>query len=522
MNFREMVMPAALGVATIWGLQYFFAPKEVDVQTSGSRFLAPKVVDAETNKPLNASVVFSEAKSPRKTITTAIETEVARYEFSNDGACLLNLSFLRNYGNTSEYFTTIFSPATEEKENRCFLLGLDEASPYYFDLESSTEESDKYVLTYKTSFAKGTIVKIFNIFKKLYRIDLTINFNLQDGAIAHPRVFFPSPLLPELATDESGDHVKYFVAGIVNDNKGIQTIARNEQMSLSYWLKPTLFGSQDRYFVHAMISSSNKSAQRGYFKLAESDKITAIIEGATIAGQGSLEYSFYMGPKEDSAMNAVDKRLEGTLNYGWFSFISKPFSKLLLHALNFLKPFVHGYGWALILLTIILKILLLPFSYGSEHKAGERQLEFQKKLEYVQHKYKNDPQALADARAELLRKYGLPGLGGCLPVLLQFPVFWALSIIVANAIELYKAPFLWIPDLSAHDPYYILPIACATGIAMSSFMGAVDYKKQMTSIFAALFLGALFTNLSAGLTLYLAVGTWLSILQGAIARRFSA
>jgi len=122
-----------------------------------------------------------------------------------------------------------------------------------------------------------------------------------------------------------------------------------------------------------------------------------------------------------------------------------------------LYDLVHNYGIAIILVTLLIKLLMAPFTFRSEQGMKER-AEFQRKMKYLQEKFKHDKQALASAQAELLRKNGLSGLGSCLPNLLQLPFFIVLGSVISNSIELYKAPFLWINDLSAPDPYYILPL----------------------------------------------------------------
>lgn len=524
MKIREILFILSLALITTWAFQYFLGVKQqadinIEQAKSGQRFTAPKVPEIQVHKPLNREIDFIDVKPTRKTIITKIETNDVRYEFSNDGASLHRLEFLRNWGGKKSYLTTIFPPNALEKEKSGFLVALNTETPYYFDLIDKKENDDQFILSYKASFNGGTIHKTFTIYKKIHRLDLTLSFVVQGSTESiKPRIFFPSPLISELANED-------VISAIVNDEKGnLKILPKNDQLLDSYWANPTLFGTQDRYFVNTMVNDPANFVQRGYYTAVGLNRLDSILEGPTITHDASWNISFYIGPKEDDAMIVIDPRLEQTLNYGWFSFISKPLSKFFLESLDFLKDYVGNYGFAIIILTILIKLLLLPFTYRAEEKMREerhKQQRFQKKLEHLKIKYKNDPQALADARAELVKKDGMPGIaGGCLPMLLQLPVFWALSIILANAIELYRAPFLWIPDLSSADPYYILPILVALSIIMHA--PAQDPKQRVSSIIMGLMVGAFFVNFSAGLALYIATSTFIGVAQSFIVKRIRA
>jgi YidC/Oxa1 family membrane protein insertase len=185
--------------------------------------------------------------------------------------------------------------------------------------------------------------------------------------------------------------------------------------------------------------------------------------------------------------------------------------------LNFLYTFLGNYGWAIVALTVLTKLVLLPFSLSGA-KSMKKHAEMQKKLKYLQQKYKDDPETLMRERADLVRKEGLSGLSGCLPILLQLPIFFALSRVLSSSIELYQAPFFgWITDLSARDPYYILPILVA--LAMLLQATTVDAAQRMQLIIMALVFGAITANLSAGLCLYIFMSTLLGVVQAMIQQR---
>jgi YidC/Oxa1 family membrane protein insertase len=143
-------------------------------------------------------------------------------------------------------------------------------------------------------------------------------------------------------------------------------------------------------------------------------------------------------------------------------------------------------------------------------------------LRYLQQKYKDQPETLALERAELIKKHGMPGLSGCLPLLLQLPIFIALSRVLSSAIELYNAPFIgWIHDLSAKDPYYILPLITALSMVIQSMlMPSNDPKQRISTLIMALVIGAVTANLAAGLSLYICMFTILGVVQTQLLKAF--
>jgi YidC/Oxa1 family membrane protein insertase len=518
MNFKELLVPLTLALITTWAFQYFFnARKPNDEHNqevhSGQHFVAPKSTDIEVHKPLKLDVNFLEKPSSKKPTLTTIETKEARYIFSTEGASLEHVEFKRKWGGKEGYLSTVFAPSVIEKDRRCFLVAFDQKTPYYFDFINKTEDDDHVHITYSANFEDGIIKKEFAIFKDEYRIDLTVTLEPAQNLSyqLQPRIFYPSPMIPELGNDD-------WVKAIVNEGDKIQVYDKNEQTITSYWSKPTLFGTQDRYFIHSMVKDSNNFIQRGYFRVFDLENLYSILEGPSITASSTWKLSFYFGPKEDHAIKRVDERLSSVLNYGWLAPISRPVSKILLDILNFLFDYVKNYGVAIIILTFLMKLIMVPFTFKSEQSMKQR-LDFQKKLQYLQEKHKNDKEALALARADLIRKHGMPGLAGCLPILMQIPLFIALSWVLGNSIELYKAPFLWIKDLSAADPYYILPILLGITMLFHNPTQTVDPKQKISMFAMAIIFAAFTSNLSAGLVLYIFTSTLLGVIQSLIARR---
>ena len=228
-----------------------------------------------------------------------------------------------------------------------------------------------------------------------------------------------------------------------------------------------------------------------------------------------LNLSFYLGPKVLNDVKGVSSVLVDTLNYGWLSIISKP----MLYVLNFLNDKTGNYGIAIILLTILIKLLLLPFTLSGGKKMKKNQ-DFQKKMAYLKQKYKNDKVALNRESAELVKKHGISGMaGGCLPSLLNLPILIGLQRVLVNAIQLYGVRFLWIPNLSQPDPYYILGIF--TILAMMCTSMGEGLKGQVMKVLMALIIGGVTMYLSAGLALFILLNIGTGVLQTSVQNRFS-
>jgi YidC/Oxa1 family membrane protein insertase len=260
-----------------------------------------------------------------------------------------------------------------------------------------------------------------------------------------------------------------------------------------------LFGAQDRYFAHILFNDQNHFVQRGYYKVGTST-ISAIVQGPIVKKQSSWNLSFYVGPKEHTALSAVDPRLEVLMDYGWLGFICKP----MLALMKWINNYVQNFGIAIIILTILIRLLMIPMTFRSSELQKKTE-ELQKKLVHIKQKYKNDPEAYAREQAELYKKYGLGSLGGlssgCLPLFVQGPVFFAMNRVLTSSIELYKVPFLWIPDLSAADPESIMPVFVALSMWVST-LAIPNAQQRLPMYIMAIVMGAFSIGFSSGLALY--------------------
>jgi YidC/Oxa1 family membrane protein insertase len=224
---------------------------------------------------------------------------------------------------------------------------------------------------------------------------------------------------------------------------------------------------------------------------------------------GSLKYQLYLGPKTQSNLKAVPKAdVTDAINYGMFTVLVIP----LLASLRWIHQYVNNYGFSIILLTLILSLLLFPFRLKQMLSMKKMQV-VQPKMKAIQEKYKRysktDPKR-AEMNQEIMalyKEHGVNPLGGCIPLLLQFPLLIAFYSLLANSIELRQAPFLgWLQDLSVKDPYYILPIIMGITMFISQKItpmapGTDPTQAKMMMIMPVVFT-IMFFNVSSGLNLY--------------------
>ena len=506
MNMREVLGTTSLAIGTVILFKLLWGGFGVS-QPDGS-FIAAKA--AAVQAPLQVEVDFIDKEQKIEDAPVHVKTDYADMTFSSAGGTISDLVFTRNLDHKVQTFHVWNSEKAVDREQQPFLVALEEKTPYFYKLMHQEQNEDQAKVVYKASTSAGTIEKIFTIDKHEHRIDLALTVKPQKTL--QPRLIWPSPHLQSLEEDD------LITANITASNGKFKQVASGSVKFDQGFMQPQLFGTADKYFAFMMFSDKDLFAQRAYYKSIDRC-LLSFVEAKAIDKETTWNISYYLGPKEPGSMAVVDVRLEKVLNYGMFSFITKP----VLSLLSFIETYTDNYGWAIILVTILMRLILLPFNLNAE-KSRKKFEENQKKLEYITQKYKNDPDKLEEARLEHMRKHGTGGMLGCaLPMVVQIPFFIGLMGALNNSIQLYRAPFVfWIKDLSLPDPYFVLPF-----IVFISFLGTIftgpgkkDPKTLMTPLAMALMFGAFSTTMSAGVTLYLATSMLLQVGQTQLQKAF--
>ncbi len=501
MNIKDLLGPLLLAVGltvlfrSFWG---WYQGPQTDVG-----FVAP--LSKVEQEPLYLEVDFEDDQKKNEEVLTKVSTDHANYTFSNHGAALTDLQLTRSMDGQKQVFSVLGTPPALEREMRPFLVALDEKTPYYYTFKAKNEKEDRIEVVYEVKSDRATIEKTFTVYKDRHELGIGLTITPRGNESVRTRLIWPSPFLQAIQDEEVINALSVDVTG-----KFVKTAEKNLDPRAGFF-NPSIFGTEDKYFINSLVSDTNGFAKRAYYKSIDR-RLLSFLEAQEITKEATWNMSFYIGPKEWTTIRPVNAQLEKALDYGFFS----PIAKGMLYLLNLLNKYLHNYGFAILLITLLLKLLLLPFTFSGQQKMKKMQ-EYQKKLAYIQQRFKNDPEGLNQAREELIRKHGLPGVGGCLPLFLQIPFFIGLYSALNNSIELYRAPFIfWIKDLSIPDPYFILPLL----VAISAFLGSVsaqDQKAGFKQVFIAFaisaFLGAWTSYLAAGLVLFIFANAFLHFLQ---------
>lgn len=233
-----------------------------------------------------------------------------------------------------------------------------------------------------------------------------------------------------------------------------------------------------------------------------------------VKGQSDMTFNGYIGPKDHAILEAIDPRLTDVIEYGWFTFIAKPVFLLL----NYIHGVLGNWGWSIVAMTILIRLVLYPLTYKGMVSMNKLK-ELSPKVKELQAKYKGEPQKLNAHMMELYKKHGANPMGGCLPILMQIPVFFAIYRVLQNAIEIKAEPWiLWVEDLSVMDPYFVLPIAMGISMFVQQRLTPTQFTDPMQEKimkFLPLIFTFFFVTFPAGLTLYWFVNNLFSIAQQA-------
>ncbi|MBC7384664.1 MAG: membrane protein insertase YidC [Cryobacterium sp.] len=269
--------------------------------------------------------------------------------------------------------------------------------------------------------------------------------------------------------------------------------------------------AQSRYFLLALIPAD--PAPRALAQALPGEKNAKIslvypVTGNTIR----IPLKAYFGPKEMNTLHAVEHSLDLTIDFGWFTFFAYP----ILKVMKWINSAIGNWGISIILLTLLIKLITFPLTYKSM-KSMKKIAALQPQMNALKEKHKDDKESLNREMITFMKTQGYNPVAGCLPIVIQMPVFFALYRVLYSSIELYQAPFFgWIQDLSLKDPFYITPVLLTGMMWLQQKVTpstATDPMQAKMLQFMPLFFGVMMINLPAGLTIYMLVNAAASIAQ---------
>ncbi|WRD99003.1 membrane protein insertase YidC [Helicobacter pylori] len=345
-----------------------------------------------------------------------------------------------------------------------------------------------------------TIIKTLTFYDDLH-YDLKIAFKSPNNLI--PSYVITNGYRPVADLDS------YTFSGVLleNNDKKIEKIEDKDAKEIKRFSNTLFLSSVDRYFTTLLFTKDSQ----GFEALIDSEIGTKNPLGF-ISLKNEANLHGYIGPKDYRSLKAISPMLTDVIEYGLITF----FAKGVFVLLDYLYQFVGNWGWAIILLTIIVRLILYPLSYKGM-VSMQKLKELAPKMKELQEKYKGEPQKLQAHMMQLYKKHGANPLGGCLPLILQIPVFFAIYRVLYNAVELKSSEWiLWIHDLSIMDPYFILPLLMGASMYWHQSVTPNTMTDPMQAKIFKL-LPLLFTifliTFPAGLVLYWTTNNILSVLQ---------
>ncbi len=526
-----------LSLTTVWAIQWYFgrnmqqsspAAGPIAVAQQGVPAQAAKVLSVQDfYRPLEKTVAFAEDRA-ENVVLTAVETPYVKATFSNHGGAITDLLFKEHHGKDGLPLHTVqdYGFATADtKQKTCFLLALDTKTPFVYNLISQEEkiEKNKKVteIVYQADAEQWALKKIYVLHHDSYQVDVTVSVEprVADVQAVRMRLMFPAPIVKEIEDD---------TVGIISLNKNKNTLEKidldqAEALAWPWDVSNALFGAEDKYFAHALVGDASRFVQRSYINQVvvpavkpgqkAYKEVYAILESGAIKEKGSWTMSFYMGPKVLDQLVYVDDRLDDLMSFGWLSWLCK----LLLKLLEYLYSLFGNYGLAILGLAFVLRIPLIPLSIYSRRKM-ELYQKFQPTIQKIRLKFRHDVKMQHEELMKFHREHNLstatPVLG-CLPMLIQLPILFALFKVLGNYLDLYQAPFYgWVVDLSAKDPYYVLPILMGASMLWQQWMTpSTDDKQRFIMMFMTLVFTVFFAKAAAGLVLYWLVNNVVTIAE---------
>ena len=455
----------------------------------------------------------------------SIETDLYTVVVSSYGASIRSVEF-HNYkeinSNDSDNYFFIDVDSNELSTFKMFASdGINFSDDLPFGIEPSIDDFtvDSFELTFFATVNHLNVYKKYTFYNDSYHIDVDISVqNVSDDFVAGRLNF---SLITPWSADEKGDFYSFSGPLTYDGSKLHEDKPKGLDKSPKLYSDFVWSGFTNKYFLqaahiqggldHVFIHRTRNFVENRFitdrFHLRPSDT-------------QSFSFVTYIGPKRLEQLSVAGADFERALHFGFFHFLSKP----LFDVLRFFNSFLNNYGFSIILLTVCIKLIFWPLTHKS-YKSMQGMQKLQPEMKRLKEKYADDKQRLNQEMMSFYKENKINPLGGCLPILIQIPVFFALYKVLLDSIELRHAPFIfWIADLSAKDPYYITPIIMGASMFLQQKLTPtnLDPTQEKIMLMMPVIFTFMFLGFPSGLVLYWLVNNLLTILQQLIIRRQAA
>lgn len=524
----RMLIASVLALAVLAGYYYLVPPQPPPATQRKAAETARQttIPAANETEPPKVVVQAKPGKMPAGAITSSaeetfvVETSLYRVEFTNRGARVKSW-VLKKYKDSAGKPLDLVSPTGAKKIGYPLALrfkGQQPSTDLGQALFSAKKTADGLGVNFEFSNGRTYARKSVSFQRDNYQGEISTEV-LENGApVPHligwrggfgdAAVQSPHAVVKSLYFNTGEQKLEYIEAK--ESEEGPKSISGNY----------AFVGLEDQYFALVFLPQGNGSTELQSITdwTANSDGKDEMMAGAAVGGEAKNRLGFFAGPKDKDVLARVDKRLEGLVTFGFWTFLAKP----LFIGLTWVNDkFVHNYGWSIILVTVIINFLLLPLKVSSLKSMRKMSL-LQPEMQAINERFKGvsmkDPKA-ANKNAEVMdlyKKHGVNPAGGCLPMLLQFPFLFAFYAVLSATIEMRGAQWLWLGDLSNFDPTYALPIVMVgTQFVLQKMtpMTGGDPMQQRMMMFMPLIFGFMFMKAQSGLVLYWLTGNLVGIVQ---------
>lgn len=377
--------------------------------------------------------------------------------------------------------------------------------------------NEKKSIIFASSINNVSIIKTYTFYPSSYFFDLNIEIKNNSDNIVNGKINLS--LITPWNKDEKSE-IYSFVGPVSYDGKDLleDKIKELEKSPKVYQNNILWSGYTTKYFLTAI--SPKNTPEQVFINLNNNfveNKFVSPSFSLPVNKSSNFVYSAYFGPKQAEFLAASNNSFESAIHYGFFHPLAKP----LMVVLKFFYDYLGNYGFSIVLLTVCIKIIFWPLTQKS-YKSMKGMQKLQPEMKKMREKYGSDKQKLNQEMMSFYKENKVNPLGGCLPMLIQIPVFFALYRVLLGSIELRHAPFiLWITDLSAKDPYYVTPLIMGVTMFIQQKMtpSNMDPTQAKIMLMMPVVFTFMFLNFPSGLVIYWLTNNLLTILQQYLIRR---
>lgn len=471
---KRAILAVILSGIVLFSWQAFFAPK---VEITPPKQVAANA-NVEVKKPLVPAATTETVAQPSvATEVTTVNLNSAQESVTLDNALALTgmssrfskLPFDEIVGSTSA-FQIVFRDERNNEVPVLFAGNLTDAGSW----QGSASDGTKVSFTFAD--------------------DGRLHFNLESPTAKRLRFLVRSS--PAQIDSQNQRSFLFFTKEVVREYVGDDDKGEGS----AKW-----FGLDFNYHIFAMVLPERLAmTYKGYE--------SGLVEFDLVQPVTNFSASIIYAQKDYDVLHGLGDNLDMSVDFGIFGVLAVP----ILRGLQFFYKYIPNYGIGIILLTLIIRLITFPLQYKS-FKSMKKMQKVQPEIQKLREKFKDDPQRLQRETMDLFKRAGANPLGGCLPLILQMPIFFAFYQVLYNAVELVGAPFMgWIGDLSVKDPYYVLPVLMAASMFLQqkitpTTVADPTQKKVMT--FMPLIFGFIMKDLPSGLVLYIFISTLFGMAQ---------